>query len=332
MSFNLTKVTIINPKNNSPLKYTDNGLVDTFGNIFSIVKGVPRISELENYTKNFGMQWNKFDKTQLDNEIEGLNLSTLRFFAATHWDKEDLSGKSVLEVGSGAGRFSRVVLEKTKAELYSVDYSNAVSANHRNNNRIAPDRFHLFQASVYEMPFLDNSFDKVFCFGVLQHTPNFEASVKSLIAKAKPGGEIVVDFYPIKGWWTKINAKYILRPFTKKMSHKNLLNLIEKNVDWLMSSHYLLHRIGFGFLTRFLPVCNITESFPKSLTKEELREWTILDTFDQYSPEHDNPQRIADVVNMFERFGAKVTFSGIENFGKGMTVSVVRGIKKKIKN
>jgi hypothetical protein len=31
---------------------------------------------------------------------------------------------------------------------------------------------------------------------------------------------------------------------------------------------------------------------------------------------------------MFERYGVKVTFSGFEKFGEGMTASVVRGIKK----
>lgn len=322
------KLSIINPKNNSPLKATDKGFVDTFGNLFPVINGVVRISEVENYTENFGIQWNKFDKTQLDNEVDGLNLSHRRFFAATHWDREDLSGKLVLEVGSGAGRFSKVVLEETHAALFSVDYSDAVTANYKNNNQIAPERFHLFQASVYEMPFPDNSFDKVFCFGVLQHTPDFDASVKALIDKAKPGGEIVIDFYPIKGWWTKINAKYILRPITKKMSHERLFNLIEKNVGWLSSAHHILHRIGLGLLTRFLPICNIRDSFPKSLTKEQVREWTILDTFDQYSPEYDHPQRIADVVEMFKRYGAKVTFSGHENFGEGMSACVVRGIKE----
>ena len=171
----------------------------------------------------------------------------------------------------------------------------------------------------------------MFCFGVLQHTPDFDASVKALIAKAKPGGEVVVDFYPIKGWWTKINAKYILRPITKKMSHKRLMNIIEKNVDWLINLHYMLHRIGLGFATRFLPICNIKESFPESLTKAQIREWAILDTFDQYSPEHDHPQRIDNVAKMFERFGVKVTFSGFKNYRNGMTVSVVKGIKKSIK-
>ncbi len=76
-------------------------------------------------------------------------------------------------------------------------------------------------------------FDKVFCFGVLQHTPDVELSVKTLIDMVKPGGELVVDFYPINGWWTKLNAKYIFRPYTKKLTHEKLFKKIEKNIDWL---------------------------------------------------------------------------------------------------
>ncbi len=319
-------IKIINPKNNSPLTYTDTGLVDSFGNIFPIVKGVARISELENYTENFGVQWNKFDKTQLDNEIGGLNLSRRRFFAETHWDQEDLTGQCILEVGSGAGRFSKVVLEHTKAMLYSVDYSDAVTANFKNNNQVAPDRFHLFQASIYEMPFQNDSFDKVFCLGVLQHTPDFDASVKSLISKTKPGGEIVVDFYPIKGWWTKIHAKYILRPITKRLNHTRLMNWIEVNIDWLIKTEQALHKLGLGVVARFLPIVDIQGGFPKGLSKAEIREWAVLDTFDMFSPAYDNPQRIKDVVAMFKRHGAEVTFAGFEHFD-GYSSAVVRGVK-----
>ena len=44
----------------------------------------------------------------------------------------------------------------------------------------------LIDLDNYEMPFFDNSFDKVFCFGVLQHTPSFATAVRALISKAKP--------------------------------------------------------------------------------------------------------------------------------------------------
>lgn len=321
-------VSIINPKNGEPLFRDGDRLADSRGNTFPIVDGVPRIAQGDNYAENFGVQWNKFAKTQLDREAEGLDLSRRRFFAESRWVPEDLHGKEILEVGSGAGRFSKVVLERTMGILYSVDYSDAVATNIKNNGHIAPERFHLFQASIYEMPFPDNSFDKVFCFGVLQHTPDFDASVKALIVKARPGGEIVVDFYPINGWWTKINAKYLLRPLTKRMSHDRLFSLIEGNIDWLMKAHFLLHRVGLGVMTRFLPVCNVSESFQKALAPLELREWALLDTFDQYSPEHDHPQRIRDVARMFERHGARVTFAGLEQFGESMSAAVVRGVKR----
>ncbi len=316
---------IINPSTGKFLQQSGNFLVDSNGAKFPIIRGVPRFTPIDNYTSNFGIQWNKFAKTQLDHEQ--LNLSKTRFFAETHWDKEDLEGKDILEVGSGAGRFSKIVLEYTQANLWSIDYSDAVTANYENNHSIAPERFHLFQASIYAMPFPDNSFDKVFCMGVLQHTPDFEASIKALIAKAKSGAEIVVDFYPIKGWWTKINAKYMLRPLTKRLTHERLLAVIEANVDWLIALSLFLMRCQLGFLTRFLPLVDLRTIIPLNLTSIQFREWAVLDTFDMFSPEYDNPQRIEVVAEMFRRNGAVVTFAGFESINGGQS-AVVRGIKQ----
>ena len=323
-----SNIRIINPNNNSPLYLEGDKFVDSHGNTFPIFKGVARIAKSENYTANFGMQWNKFDKTQLDSDSAEADLSRRRFFAETKWDKEDFYKKNILEVGSGAGRFSRVVLEHTKGVLYSVDYSDAVTANFKNNGHIAPDRFHLFQASIYEMPFPDNSFDKVFCFGVLQHTPDFDAAIKALIDKAKPGGEIVVDFYPIKGWWTKIHAKYLLRPITKQLSHERLLRLIENNVNWLIKAHLILHKFGLGIMTRFLPVVDLRTLPSLTLSAKQFREWVVLDTFDMFSPVHDHPQTISKVAQMFQRHGANVSFSGFEPYANGCVAAVVRGVKR----
>lgn len=294
---------------------------------FSKTNSVYRILADEgNYTDNFGFQWNKFTKTQIDNQNQNLALSKERFFTQTNWDKEDLSGKDVLEVGSGAGRFSQIVLDYTKANLYSIDYSNAVEANFRNNGHHG-ERLKLFQASIYDMPFAPAQFDKVFCFGVLQHTPDVEKSVKSLIDMAKPGAEVVVDFYPIKGWWTKVHAKYMLRPITKKWSNEKLLNKIEKNVDWMMSLSRFLQKAKLGFLRRFIPIVDIYGTLPKNLTKEQLKEWCILDTFDMFSPEYDQPQKVSTVVNWFKKYGMENVWGGFVMVN-GTPGAVVKGIKK----
>jgi SAM-dependent methyltransferase len=217
-------------------------------------------------------------------------------------------------------------LEHSRARLFSIDYSNAVEANLKTNGDLAGGRLQLFQASITEMPFPDESFDKIFCLGVLQHTPSFEDSVRALVQKVKRGGEIVVDFYPIRGWWTKLSAKYLLRPVTRRMPHDRLLELIEKNIDWLVAAHRALTRSGLSALTRLLPVVDL-RTLPSGLSPRELREWAVLDTFDMLSPAHDHPQRIATVADMFRRSGAEVTFAGFVDVGPSQA-AVVRAVRR----
>jgi SAM-dependent methyltransferase len=322
-------VSIINPGNNKPLHRTANGLEDDEGKVFSLVQGVPRFVEDHNYTDSFGFQWNKFQKTQIDREAKNSSFSKDRFFTTTGWDREDLTGKDILEVGSGAGRFTQIVLDHTKGNLYSIDYSDAVSANFKNNSHHG-DRLHLFQASIYDMPFPDKSFDKVFCFGVLQHTPDFRKSVHCLVKKAKIGGEVVVDFYPIKGWYTKISAKYMLRPFTKKMSHEKLLRKIDRNADRLIKTYYFFDRLKLGMIAhRFIPMCDINRTLPANLSKEALREWVVLDTFDMFSPAFDNPQRISTVKKWMTEAGLDVKFAGFITYANNLKVAIVKGIRIK---
>jgi ubiquinone/menaquinone biosynthesis C-methylase UbiE len=321
-------VQLINPITKRPMQVRNDGLVDPDGHKFPLVGGAYRFVDDNNYTSNFGYQWNKFQKTQIDREQKNSSQSTERFFAATGWDKQDLSGQNVLEVGSGAGRFSQVVLEHTSANLYSVDYSNAVEANFKNNG--PHERLHLFQASIYELPFPENTFDKVFCFGVLQHTPDFKKSVESLVKMAKPGGEVIVDFYPINGWHTKVHSKYMLRPITKRMSNTKLLSMIDNNADRMIAAQKFFNKLGVGkLINRFIPICDIKNTLPPDLTDEELREWVVLDTFDMFSPEYDNPQRKELVGAWFEEFGMKNVEAKVIQFGaNNNSVTIVRGIKR----
>jgi 2-polyprenyl-3-methyl-5-hydroxy-6-metoxy-1,4-benzoquinol methylase len=316
-------VKVICPYTHEELSVRHDGLVTKQGILkYQKINGAYKVAPEQNYTDSFGLEWNTFQKTQID-KYNGTEISQKRFFAETQWDKEDLNDKNILEVGSGAGRFSQVLLDHTQANLYSVDYSNAVEANFKNNG--PHERLHLFQASIYELPFEKASFDKVFCFGVLQHTPDVEKSIKCLVEMVKPGGELIVDFYPIKGWYSKLNAKYLLRPITKKMNHDLLLKIISKNIHWLTKTYQFNKKIGLGAFNRFLPICDLDATFPKEI--QHLKEWVILDTFDMFSPAYDNPQKSETVKNWFEELGMKQVKTELVEYEIGLVATVVKGIR-----
>lgn len=316
-------IQFINPFNKNPLRLTDNYLMESDKELFPLKDGAYRIVADNNYTENFGFQWNKFAETQID-KTSNLDISKKRFFAETNWDKEDLTGKNVLEVGSGAGRFTQIVLDFTNAELYSVDYSKAVEANYKNNGQ--NKRLKLFQASIYELPFAPAQFDKVFCLGVLQHTPDVERSIKALVDMVKPGGELVVDFYPINGWWTKVHAKYIFRKFTKNMDHEKLYKKINHNIDWLIKTSRFFSKVKLNPLNRLLPICDINGTLPKNLPYTQLRSWCVLDTFDMFSPAFDQPQKISTVAGWFKKYNMKNVWGGTVIY-ENCKAALVRGYK-----
>ena len=59
----------------------------------------------------------------------------------------------------------------------------------------------------------------------------------------------------------------------------------------------------------------------------ERKQWAIMDTFDMFSPEFDNPMRINQVKNLFTKMGCKVTFAGLIKNGLNSTGAVVRAKK-----
>jgi 2-polyprenyl-3-methyl-5-hydroxy-6-metoxy-1,4-benzoquinol methylase len=312
------------PVTKEPLSIGPEGLEQNGKTVFPLREGSFRLADSANYTDNFGFQWNAFPETQIDKSTN-LTTSQKRFFAETNWQGMNLSGKNILEVGSGAGRFSQIILDHTEANLFSVDYSNAVDANFKNNGQ--NQRLRLFQASIYEMPFAKEQFDKVICLGVLQHTPDVERSVKTLIEMTKPGGELIVDFYPITGWWTKLHAKYFLRPLLKRMSHEKLYRLLDQNMDALIRTYRLFSKLGVNkYVNRFLPICDIDRTIPLNLPYHLLREQCLLDTFDMFSPAFDQPQKIATVVNWFQKYGMQNVWGGFVSYDNAKA-AVVRGTK-----
>ena len=280
----------------------------------------------KNYTDNFGYQWNKYRKTQIDDNL--LQSSKIRFFNETNFTKEDLDNKNILEVGSGAGRFTNIIMKYSNANLHSVDSSTAVYANFENNKLFIDNkRLKIYKCTLYDMPFIEKQFDIVLCLGVLQHTPNIKETIISLTDQLKKGGTIVIDFYPYKGFWTYIHAKYLFRFFTTKMNNKKLHNFIDSYIDVAIKFYLFLNKIGLHFLTRFIPIPDLKKTFPLDIEYNKLREMVLLDTFDMLSPKFDRPQKIKTVTNILKKNNIKILFSGIKKYSF-FSSAVVKGIRK----
>lgn len=280
-----------------------------------VLRGVPRFVADEHYTRSFGFEWQQHPSTQVDSQT-GVGATAQRFFDQTKWP-DDLSGDMVLEVGAGAGRFTEVIAD-TDATVVSIDRSQAVEVNQRNNGH--RDNVLVVQADLFSMPVARRRFERVFCGGVLQHTPAPGKAFHGLIAPLRGGGSVVVDVYSLT-WRTLLNAKYWLRPLTKRLPHRALYRVCARYVDVMWPLVRRLQRstrgrrLAQGLL--FNPYGHL-----HTLSDAQQREWSKLDIFDMLSPAYDRPQTLWRVRQWFDE--EKLTNVEVEFGWNGI---VGRGVK-----
>lgn len=197
-----------------------------------------------------------------------------------------MNGRRILDVGCGTGRFAEIALS-TGATVVALDYSTAVDACQANLG--SNPRCDVVQGDVYHLPFAPGTFDVVYCYGVLQHTPDPAAAFQALARQLAPGGRISVDVYP-NTVGHRIRPKYLLRPLTSRMSPPTLFSFTRRVVPWLLPISRVIGRIPRvgTWLRHAIPVANYEGVY--ALNERQLEEWAVLDTFDMLSPAYDHPQ------------------------------------------
>jgi SAM-dependent methyltransferase len=288
---------LVEPESETPLRIeADGALHGGGGRSFPMVKRIPRFVPAENYARDFGMQWNRFPKTQLDSHT-GLRLSEDRLARCMRGELAGLAGKRVLEAGSGAGRFTEILL-KHGATVDSFDYSNAVEANAANNG--ADPRLTLVQADIREIPFPRASYDVVVCLGVLQHTPDPEQSIRCLWEMVKPGGALVVDHYrrklrnflpPPIGVGGMVYRWIVLR-----LPAERRFPFVKRIVDFWFPILWRFRdsRLAQFVIARFSPVVMYYPHF--GLRDEAMYyEWMLLDTHDALTDRYKHRRTVGEI-------------------------------------
>jgi len=108
-------------------------------------------------------------------------------------------GLSVLEIGVGIGtdfiRFARAGARVTGVDLTE----HAVELVRRRLELEGLDG-EVVQADAEQLPFAAGSFDRVYSWGVLHHTPDTDGAVREAIRVLAPGGSITVMLYNRISW------------------------------------------------------------------------------------------------------------------------------------
>ena len=114
----------------------------------------------------------------------------------------DLQGLTVLDLGCGKGRVSRLALERGASATVGVDVSEAMLEAAALD--VPTPRAQWIQADAQDLPFDDAAFDVVVGGLMMGHVPHLEAALAEIARVLRPGGVLVLsDFHPyaaLRGW------------------------------------------------------------------------------------------------------------------------------------
>lgn len=282
------------------------GELSCCGNTYKIINFIPRFINTDKYVSSFSFEWRLHKRTQLDSANKGGKMegqSRRDFAKRVDFRLSELKDKWVLDAGCGMGRFSEIAV-KEGANLVAVDLSFAVDMAFKNIGTLK--NAHFIQADLFNLPLRENSFDFVYSFGVLHHTPDCAAAFDSIAKLVKPSGKLALFVYSSYNKGIVYSSAF-WRLFTTRMP-KRLLYFL----SYISVPLYYFYRIPVaGNIAKMLFVIPMWKD----------GRWRMLDTFDWYSPKYQSKHTHWEVGGWFKKNG----FKNVQIYEGEITMSAQKG-------
>jgi SAM-dependent methyltransferase/uncharacterized protein YbaR (Trm112 family) len=262
----------------------------------------PRENDYEFIRTSFSMEWEFFDYAV--DRTWGWTLGERKrvFLNDVGLREDQLRGKLLLDAGCGNGTLT-AALSTFGSEVVGLDLNDGLGKANRNRARYAAGRreeVHFVQGNLFNPPLRHNSFDVIYCSGVIHHMPNARESFKRLVPLVRKCGRVYIWVYGDRSLPVRIFMESG-RQLKRFMRLESLLVTCR-----LMAPFY---KVGVE-LVNALGVMKFRERSVREIT---------LDLFDLFAPQYNHRQTEEEVQGWFkeERF-TNITVSGRQKHGFGV--------------
>lgn len=200
-------------------------------------------------------------------------------------------GQTILDCGCGRGFYLKMLRHLGSARLFGVDLELPYLRKARRNTAHLPAIL-VGNASIYDLPFPDETFDAVILSEILEHVDRDVDALREILRVLKPGGLALLTVphanYPF--WWDPIN----------------------KTLETLFHTH-----IGRG------PLAGIWAFHVRLYTQEKLRQTALAAGFEVEEERSFTHHAFPFVHNLLYGLGKPLLESGV--LGRGLADVADRG-------
>ena len=173
----------------------------------------------------YGRFWEQFSYEDLTNNA--VKILTDRW-VPNGFPLDSLKGKTAIDIGCGSGRYTFALAKLGCKKVIGIDHGDrglAVARKIVEHTNIQNISFQ--KADVLDIPFEDESFDFVFCHGVLHHTEDMQRGLSEMVRVAKTGSTIWLYLYGDGGifWYARKRMPQIMKQIPQQYTMQ-VLNVI----------------------------------------------------------------------------------------------------------
>ena len=162
-----------------------------------------------------------------EQELKDESLKLLRGRLSERVIKNDISGKEVLDMGCGSGRYSLALSSAGAKKVIGADYNKKSFEVVRKYCEENKRHIQFEEVNFLDLPFEDQYFDFVFCNGTIHHSRSILKSLEELKRVLKKEGKAFIYIYAKNGifWDTRVAMRKLFKKIPLGYTQK-VLDLI----------------------------------------------------------------------------------------------------------